>query len=106
MIKFNGTYTPEWQEELNDTKLGQLCGNRDVLEYKGVIKVGYKGHIEIIINFKHPTKGYCFISDRLYVDFVKEQLKMPKSHILTESGALKILEVLKTLDRAWEAAYG
>jgi len=26
MIKFSGAYTTEWQEDLYETKLGQLCG--------------------------------------------------------------------------------
>lgn len=103
MIKFNGTYTPEWQEELNDTKLGQLCGNRDVLKYTlRVDRPSTNLNYVIGLFFVDREGDECYIRDEVDPAFVS----MLYGHPVSEKTVLLLAEQLQLFNRAWEYVYG
>lgn len=100
MIKFNGTYTPEWQEELNDTKLGQLCGNRDVLEYTIAFdRPSIDYHLGIF--FEDLQGRECYILDEISPATVARMYKTIDKDLVRT-----LVEEFKLVERAWEHVYG
>lgn len=101
MIKFSDTYTPEWQEDLYETKLGQLCGYRDRLEY--TIIFSRNEHLpgyNLGIFFNDRCGKELFISDNLTAEMLGGYSY--SSH----KAVLHAMEKTKILERAWEAVYG
>lgn len=99
MIKFSGTYVPEWQEDLNNTKLGQLCGNRDVLEYTIVFdRPSIDYHLGIFFEY-YGKESY--ILDHISSANIAHRYKTIDKDLVRT-----LVEEFKLVERAWEAVYG